>query len=154
VRKLSLPTLLNTLLLLAIAAVGTYWFLQWASVRTPREPLVAVPVGDRVARSQPIDTAAAARPFGMAESSNSQQSDASARIRLDGVIAEGGRGRGVALISLDGHPSLAFRAGEAIDADLVLMTVGSDRITIQSSSGSMEVRLPETAAPAGIVPAR
>lgn len=156
--KINLPSLINTLLLLGMAAVCTYWFLQWASVRTPAEPLVAVPVGDRAARTQPLDTEAAARLFGTLPSdtrpSGTLPSGMPSRIRLDGVIAEGGRGKGVAVISVDDRPSLAYRAGEAIDANLTLAEVRADRIIIRSSTGAQEIRLPERAAPTGIVPSR
>jgi hypothetical protein len=57
-------------------------------------------------------------------------------------------------LSLDGQPALAFRAGEPIDAGLTLAQVGPDRVVIQSGAGLQEVRLPERAPPAGIVPAR
>lgn len=156
--KINLPSLINTLLLLCIAAVCTYWLLQWASVRTPPEPLVTVPVGDRVARTQPLDTEVAARLFG-ARSSDAQpgstpRSAITARIRLDGVIAEGGRGEGIALISVDDRPSLAYRAGESIDANLTLAEVRADRVIVRSSSGTQEVRMPERAEPTGIISVR
>jgi hypothetical protein len=151
--KINLPSLINTLLLLGIAAVGSYWFLQWRSVRTPSEPLVAIPTGDRVARTQPLDTSPAARLFGGVVTASSASGTPS-RIRLDGVIAEDGRGAGVALISVGDRPTLAYRAGEAIDGDLTLAEVRADRVIIRSSTGTQEVRLPERPPPAGIVPAR
>jgi hypothetical protein len=149
------PSVLNTILLLALAGVTTYWIVQWTSVRTPAEPLVAVPIGDRVARSEPIDAAAAARPFGGPQSSGVPlQAELSSRIRLEGVIAEGGQGKGVALISVDSRPTLAYRAGEAIDNSLVLMRVRADRVTIRSISGTIEVRMPELQTSPGNVPDR
>jgi general secretion pathway protein C len=146
--KLNLSFLGNTVLLAAIAGVGTFWYLQWSSVRAPREQLAAVPAGDRVARSAPLDTASVARLFGATQAANPT------RIRLLGVIAEGGQGRGVALLSLDGQPPLAFRAGEAIDASLTLAEVGRDRVAIRSAAGIQEVLMPERAPPTGIVPVR
>jgi general secretion pathway protein C len=140
--------LVNTALLAAIAGVGTYWYLQWASVRAPREQLVAVPAGDRVARSTPLDTTSVARLFGPA------QTTTSTRLRLVGVIAEGGQGRGVALLSLDGQAPLAFRAGEAIDASSTLAEVGRDRVVVRSAAGIQEILMPERPPPTGIVPAR
>lgn len=151
--KKSLPSLINTLLVTCIAAVCTYWFLQWVSVRTPPEPLAPVPAGDRVARTQPLDTEAVAKVFGALPVGTLPEATSS-RIRLEGVIAEGGRGKGIALIAVDDQPSLAYRAGEAIDAGLTLAEVHADRVILSSSTGRQEVRLPEDVAPSGIVPAR
>lgn len=146
--KINLPALVNTVLILAIAAVCTYWFLQWESVRTLREPLVAVPAGDRVARSEPFDTGAAARLFGAARSGTPS------RIRLVGVISEGGKGKGVALLAMDGQPTLAYRAGDPIDDSLTLGEVRADRVVIRSGTGTQEIRMPDRVAPTGIVPSR
>lgn len=76
------------------------------------------------------------------------------RIRLDGVIAEGGRGKGIALLSVDERAALAYRAGDAIDAHHTLAEVRADRIIIRTASGRIEVALPERPPPAGIVPVR
>lgn len=146
--KTSLPSLANTLLLLAIAAVGTYWYLQWASARTLQEPLLATPAGDSVAHTQPLDISAAAGLFG------ASTSGAPSALRLVGVIAEGGKGKGVALLSVGGDAALAFKAGEPIDAKLTLAEVRFDRVVIRSDSGLREVRMPERPAPSGIEPAR
>jgi hypothetical protein len=154
--KIKLPSLVNTLLLLAIAVAITYWFLQWVSLRTSPESVVAVPVGDRVARSQPLDVSAAAAVFGASPSGIQDGNSALAlsSIRLDGVIAEGGRGKGIALISVDNRPSLAFRAGDAIAGNLTLVDVRGDHIVITSDQGTHDVRMPARTVPTGIVPAQ
>lgn len=154
--KSRLRTFVNTALLLGIAAVSTFWYLQWISARTPDGPLVPVPSGDSVARTQPIDTGPAARLFGGETGSMAQTPLASPalRIRLDGVIAEGGRGKGIALLSVDERAALAYRAGDAIDAHHTLAEVRADRIIIRTASGRIEVALPERPPPAGIVPVR
>lgn len=144
--KTSFPLLANTLFLLAIAAVCTYWYLQWASARKYQEPLVATPAGDLVAYTQPLDTSAAAGLFGVSASV------ATSAIRLVGVIAEGGEGRGVALLSVGGEAALAYKAGEPIDANLTLAEVRADRIVVRSDSGVREVRMPERPPPSGIEP--
>jgi type II secretory pathway component PulC len=155
--KSRLRTLVNTALLLGIAAISTFWFLQWASVRTPSEPLVPVPSGDRVARTLPIDTGPAARLFGSDQTgrlAEPPQASPALRIRLDGVIAEGGRGKGIALLSVDERAALAYRAGDAIDAHHTLADVRADRVIIRTGSGRIEVTLPERPPPTGIVPVR
>ena len=75
-------------------------------------------------------------------------------LHLLGVIAEGGKGKGVALLSVGGQAALAFKAGEPIDASLTLAEVRADRVFIRSGSGILEVRMPERPAPSGIEPAR
>ena len=74
---------LNLVLALAIAAMLTYWILQFSSRSVTDEPVVAVATSDRVARTQPLDTAPLAGLFG-ASSSGKLQSD----IKLVGVIAD------------------------------------------------------------------
>jgi general secretion pathway protein C len=143
-----IPSLLNLLLLAALAATCTYWVLQIASVQTLDEPIAAAPEAESVARAQPADMGPVARLFG------ASSAPAPSRIRLSGVIAVGGKGAGVALLSMDGEPPIAYRAGEAIDAHLTLAEVRADRVLIRTQTGIQEVRLPERSAPAGIMPAR
>ena len=140
--------LANLVLLLALAAVCTYWVLQFTATRRTPEPLVAVASGDRVARTAPVDTAAAAALFG------SSGGNASSRIRLTGVIAEGANGAGIALLSLDGQPAIPYRAGEAIDDDISLVEVRRNGVVIRSAQGVRELAMPERPAPGGITPVR
>ncbi len=146
--KARIPSLVNFFLLLALAAVCTYWVLQFTSVRAAKEPLVAVASGDRVPRTQPTDTSAAAALFGAAASA------APSRLRLTGIIAEGGKGVGVALLSLDGQPAVAYRVGEPIDGEMTLADVHSDRVVIRTAEGTRDVLMPERAPPGGITSVR
>ncbi len=150
--KINLPWLVNTLLLLGTAAICTFWVLRWTSGRPPQEPVVAVPVGNPVALTQALNVAPAARLFGDSPGSISN-SNTSLRIRLDGVIADGGQGRGVALLSVNGQPSAAYRAGETIGADHTLDNVHKDRVVIRTPLGMEEIRLPSLPPPRGIEPA-
>jgi len=140
--------LLNLVLLAALAGTCSYWVLQIVSVGTLDEPIAAAPVADSVPRGQPADMGPVARLFGASSAS------APARIRLAGVIAVGGTGAGVALLSMDGAPPIAYRAGEAIDEHLTLAEVRPDRVLIRTQAGTQEVRLPARPAPTGIMPAR
>jgi general secretion pathway protein C len=140
--KPRIASLVNLLLALALAAVCTYWVLQFGSMRTPPEPLVTVVSNDRVPRTQPIDTAAVGGLFGAAVSAGQS------RIRLTGIIAEGGKGVGVALLAIDGQPAVAYRAGEPIDGEMTLADVHSDRVVIRTAEGTRDVVMPERAPPA------
>jgi hypothetical protein len=93
-------------------------------------------------------------PTGADDIGHPLATDLTARVRLDGVIAQGGKGKGIALISVDERPSLAYRAGEAIDSNLTLADVRADRIVIRTPTGRHEVQIPARAVPVGIVPAR
>ena len=55
---------LNLLLTLAIAAMITYWVLQFSSQNVTDESVVAIATSDHVARTQPLDTAPIAGLFG------------------------------------------------------------------------------------------
>ena len=140
---------LNFVLALATAAMLTYWVLQFSSPAVTEEPLLAVTTSDRVARTQPLDTAALAGLFGGNVSARTQT-----QIKLIGVISQGGEGSGVALLSIRGRPATAFRAGEPIDGNVRLVAVLDGHVLIEQSDGLLEVSLPERALPAGINPAR
>lgn len=148
--KIRLPTVINFVLLIALAAMGTYWVIQWTAQNRQREPLAAIPTGDRVTHSQPLDAPAAARMFGATVGGFVE----SGRLKLTGIISEGGKGAGVALLAMDGQPAAAYRVGDTIDADLKLVHVGADRVVLRGGGGDREIRMPERAAPTGIVPVR
>jgi general secretion pathway protein C len=143
--KIRLPTLINLALLVALAAVLSYWVMQISAQRSPREPLVSIPAGDSATQNQPLDTASAAGMFGPISGLQ-----APGRIALIGIIAQGSKG--VALLSVDGQPATAYRVGDAIQDEQKLVAVHSDRVTIGGAGGNQEIRMPERAAPTGIEP--
>lgn len=146
--RISLQSNLNLLLTLAIVAIVTFWILQFSSQQATNEPVVAVATSDRVARTTPLDTAPLAGLFGASSSGTSSPS----QIKLIGVIAHGGKGHGVALLSIGGRPATAFRVGEAVDGDMTLASVNAGYIVLDQSDGLLEISLPERAPPAGINP--
>ncbi len=146
--KRRLPGLLNLLLLLTCAAVGVYWTLQLTTGGVPKEPLVSVPTTDRIPRTQPLDVAPLSRLFGAGTGSS-----APANIRLSGVIAEGARGKGTALLAIGDGPAMAYRTGDAIDERTRLGAVHADRVVLYRGGAPIELLLPERLAPSGIAPA-
>jgi general secretion pathway protein C len=134
------------LLTLALAVTVTDWALTFSARRSPAEPLRALALGDTVARTQASDTAPIARLLGAAAEGRS--------LRVLGIIAQGSRGKGIALISVDGQPALAVRAGEAIAADAMLAEVRADGVVVSRSGARQELRLPAKPAPEGIVKLR
>ena len=144
--RLRLPTLIDLALLVALAAVVSYWVMQISAQRSPREPLVSIPTGDSVTQNQPLDTAAAASMFGPTSSAQ-----APGRVVLVGIIGEGGNSSGVALLSVDGQAAAAYRVGDFIHDEQKLVAVHADRIVLDcGAGGNQEFCMPERAAPTGI----
>ena len=83
--------------------------------------------------------------------------DAAARFRLTGVVATRAArmatspaAPGWALIAIDGKPARAFRVGEALDAGVMLRSVGlrSARLGAPDGAGEFVLELPPPAAAA------
>ncbi len=147
--RISLQSKLNFLFTLAIAATLTYWILQFSSQNATQESVVAIATSDRVARTQPLNTAPMAGLFGASTSNNRAPSD----IKLVGIIAQGGAGQGVALLSVGGAPAMAFRVGEPVDGGLTLANVNPDHVEIDNAGALLHLSLPKRSPPAGIDPA-
>jgi len=140
---------LNLLLLVAIAAAVTFWILQFSSPGSVDEVVVAVPTADRAARTQVMDIAPIARLFGSGE-----MAMPSSNIAVVGVIDQGGRNKGVALLSVDNRPAMAFRAGEPVSGDLTLKQVKENGVIVESNGMTREILLPARQPPFGIEPAQ
>ena len=138
----------TVLLVVALGATAAEWALTFSARRTPQEPVRALALGDPVARSQAAGTAAIARLFG------AQAPGEASNVRLLGVIAQGTLGKGIALISVNGQPAIAVRAGELIAGETTLAEVRADRVLVGKSGDTQEIRLPAKPAPEGIVKAR
>ena len=135
-------------LVLALVATIVGWALEFGARRTPSEPVRPVPVGDFAPRSQAADIAPVAFLFGARPGNDGSD------IRLAGVIAQGARGRGIALLAVAGRPPLALRAGDEIAAGITLAEVRADRVIVSRSGVIQEIRLPAKPAPDGIVKVR
>lgn len=142
--------LLNLLLLAAIAAASAYWVLQFATPQEAQEALVAVPTADRSPRTQAMDIAPIAGMFGSSVASMT----AASNIVVVGVIAEGGKSEGVALLSIDNQPAMAFKAGQAINDDSSLQRVTENGVIIEVGGSAREIVLPARQPPLGIDPVR
>ncbi len=140
--------LLSVALALALAVITTDWVLTLSSRRTPAQPVRPLALGDSVARTQAADIAPVARLLGGSAPTED------GRIRLLGVIARGSRGKGIALMAVEGQAAMPVRAGETIAAGLVLTEVRADHVLLSREGAPEELRLPARAAPAGIVRTR
>jgi general secretion pathway protein C len=144
----NLPRAFTFVLVLALAVTITGWALDFTSRRTPSEPVRPVTVGNPAARTQAADIAPIAFLFGALPGADGSN------IKLVGVIAQGKRGEGVALLAVDGRPPLALRAGSVIAAGVTLAEVRADRVVVSRSGALQEIRLPAKPAPDGIVKVR
>ena len=135
-----LPRVGSFVLAIALTVTVTAIALRIESRRAPTEPVQTVTGGDLTGLTQPADVAPVAYLFG-------GQPDSGGRdIKLVGVIAQGAHGKGIALISLDGKPAQAARAGKQLTADLALVEVRKDRVIVNRAGNLQEVRLPPRSA--------
>jgi general secretion pathway protein C len=136
--------ILALLIWAAVAASLAYWGLRWLAQPT------AVPAN---ATAVSLDNAARGDmrklltgPAVVADARQPDPSTASMlaeRIKLLGVVAprhEGDKG-GLALLSIDGKPARAVRAGASVDGDMVLLTVSQRGAEIGPAAGPAAVKL-------------
>lgn len=76
------------------------------------------------------------------------------RVRVAGVIAQGGKNQGVALLSIDERPAMAYKAGETLGGDAILKHVRANGVVIDQDGALREVLLPARDPPSGIEPVR
>jgi general secretion pathway protein C len=143
-----LPRACTFALVIALAVTITAWVLEFSARRTPSEPVRPVIGGDPAPRTQAAEVAPIAYLFGAVPGADG------ADIKLVGVIAQGKRGKGVALIAVDGRPPLALRAGEEIAAGVTLAEVRGNGVLVSRGGALQEIRLPAKPAPEGIVKVR
>lgn len=134
-------------LAMALAVVATDWMLTLSARRTPLEAARPLPPGDAVPRTEAADVAPVARLFGGTAAGEE------GNIRLLGVIAQGAKGKGIALLAVDGRPAAPVRAGESV-AGATLAEVRHDRVLVEREGALREIRLPAKPAPAGIATVR
>lgn len=140
--------ILILLLLIAIAATATFWALQIASVPRTQEQVLAVPTADRTPRTQTMNVAPIAGLFG-----SSTLSTTVSNITVVGVISQGGESEGVALLSVDDQPAMAFRAGEPINESVSLRRVTTQGVIVEQGGSTRQILLPQRQPPSGIDPA-
>jgi general secretion pathway protein C len=141
----NLPRACTVVLVLALAATITGWALDFTARRTPSEPVRPVTVGNPAPRTQAADIAPIAFLFGALPGADGSN------IKLVGVIAQGKRGQGIALLAVDDRPPLALRAGREIAEGVTLAEVRADHVLVSRSGAIQEIRLPAKPSPEGIV---
>ena len=129
----------SVLLAVLLVASVTDWLLTFSARRTSIEP-VRVLDASAVEPAQVTDVMPVARLFGAASASEA------GGIRALGVMAEGGSGRGIAVLGVEGKPAKSYRSGDLVAPGVILKEVKKDGVVISRAGVAQELRI--TKAPA------
>lgn len=127
-----LPRAASVVLFVALCALVTHWVLTFSAMRT-----IPVPKSARIARTDAVETGAIATLFGGSAQPGVRD------IQLIGVVADlDGPGRSAAIISLDGGPPKAVRAGASLSSEIRLTEIHGRNIVIERNGVRQEIALP------------
>ncbi|MFU1910019.1 type II secretion system protein N [Bordetella hinzii] len=136
--SVSVPGAVRVLAACACACAVGVWgviLLAPAPAAMPA-PLAAAPAP--APDNQPV-----ARWFGKDEALTTE-------VKILGVIAAGPAG--AAVLSIDGGPPAAYRAGQALPGALVLRDIGADTVVLDQRGRELRLRAPlQAPAPAGLI---
>ncbi|MDF3839373.1 general secretion pathway protein [Cupriavidus basilensis] len=126
-----LPRLAGLLLFVALCALATRWVLAFSAMKT-----IPLPGTARVAQTEAVETGAAGTLFGGNVQSGVRD------VQLIGVVADIGSGAGAAIVSLDGGPPKAVRAGTALSPQIRLTEIRDRGVVIERNGVRQEIALP------------
>lgn len=126
-----LPRLAGLVLFIALCALATRWALTFGAMKT-----IPVPRAARVAQTEAVETGAAGTLFGGSAQSGVRD------VQVIGVVADIGSGAGAAIVSLDGGPPKAVRAGTALSPQIRLTEVRDRAVVIERNGVRQEIPLP------------
>lgn len=125
-----LPRVAGMVLFVALCALLTHWALVFSAMRT-----IPVPQSARVAQTEAIETGAAATLFGGSAQGGRD-------VQLLGVVADVDMGSGAAIVSVDGGPPKAVRAGADLSQRVRLVEVRERSVVIERGGVRQEIVLP------------
>ncbi len=128
------PRAASVLLAVLLVASVTEWLLTFSARRTPTEP-VRVLDAAAVEPAQVTDVMPVARLFGASSASEA------GGIRALGVMAEGGSGRGIAVLGVEGKPAKSYRSGDLVAPGVILKEVKKDGVVISRAGVAQELRI-------------
>ncbi|MFC4277849.1 general secretion pathway protein GspC [Achromobacter aloeverae] len=138
--RVSPPRLLQALAILGLAAGLGVW---GAILLAPRPD--APPPALHAAAARAVDTAPAALLFGKDGTLKTQ-------VTVTGMIADGTDG--AVILSVDGGPAQAWRAGQEISPGLRVARIGNNAVVLDQNGATTTIAAPPLpAAPAGIIDA-
>ncbi|ODV42205.1 general secretion pathway protein [Cupriavidus sp. UYMMa02A] len=130
-----LPRAASLVLFIALCALATRWVLTFSAMRT-----IPVPQAARVAQTEAVETGAVATLFGGSAQGGARD------VQLVGVVADVADGAGAAIVSLDGGPPKAVRAGTALSSQIRLVEIHGRSVVIERNGVRQEIALPVQAA--------
>lgn len=126
-----LPRVAALVLFVALCALATRWMLTFSAMRT-----IPVPQAARVAQTEAVETGAVATLFGGSAQGGVRD------VQLIGVVADVSDGAGAAIVSLDGGPPKAVRAGTALSQQIRLVEIHGRSVVIERNGVRQEIVLP------------
>lgn len=126
--------LLSLVLFAALCALLAHWVLTLSSLRS-----LGVPREARVAQTEALETGAAVTLFGGGPQSGPRD------VQVAGVVADLADGSGAAIVSIDGGPPQAIRAGKALSPSLKLVEIKARAVVIERNGVRQEIALPASA---------
>lgn len=132
--------LLSLVLFAALCALLTHWVLTLSSLRA-----LSVPREARVAQTDALETGAAVTLFGGGPQTGPRD------VQVMGVVADLADGSGAAIVSVDGGPPQAVRAGKSLSSNLKLVEIKARSVVIERNGARQEIPLPASSV-AGVVP--
>src|SRR5262245_28233175 len=108
------PRAVTIVLAVVLVASMTEWVLTFGARRTAAEPVRVLDASNTEVQAQVTDVMPVARLFGAGGSSES------GGIRALGVMAEGGTGRGIAVLGVGDKPAKSYRSGAVVVPGVVL----------------------------------
>ncbi|KMW47120.1 type II secretion system protein N [Ralstonia insidiosa] len=134
--------LLSLVLFAALCALLTHWVLTLSSLRA-----LSVPREARVAQTDALETGASVTLFGGGPQTGPRD------VQVAGVVADLTDGTGAAIVSVDGGPPQAVRAGKSLSSNLKLVEIKARSVVIERNGARQEIPLPASAVVAGVSPA-
>ena len=126
--------LLSLVLFAALCALLTHWVLTLSSLRS-----LSVPREARVAQTDALETGAAVTLFGGGPQNGPRD------VQVMGVVADLTDGSGAAIVSVDGGPPQAVRAGKSLSSNLKLVEIKARSVVIERNGARQEIPLPANA---------
>lgn len=126
-----LPRAASLVLFITLCALATRWVLTFSAMRT-----IPAPQSARVAQTEAVETGAVATLFGGSAQGGVRD------VQLIGVVADVADGAGAAIVSLDGGPPKAVRAGTALSAQIRLVEIHGRSVVIERNGIRQEIALP------------
>ncbi|WP_439892457.1 type II secretion system protein N [Ralstonia sp. 25C] len=126
--------LLSLVLFAALCALLTHWVLTLSSLRS-----LSVPREARVAQTDALETGAAVTLFGGGPQSGPRD------VQVMGVVADLTDGSGAAIVSVNGGPPQAVRAGKSLSSNLKLVEIKARAVVIERNGARQEIPLPASA---------